>query len=693
MMKDLFSGSLGKLNNHGGSRIYTTPNTILVPPEYEVDIGKHGDFVTCSLDGRLWVFKDKIIALKWNEETGRMEFSTSRSFNNDKFIQRGIDWILTARYIIQYNDGKILVEAHKIPSLAPMEKFYSLLPAIDGFQIIKGYLIRKPNSGHSDLVYPVKDNSNFLVPINSDIYGKNFSQAGRVTIEGENNEYELKIASSYPLNNGITGLCFLGNSLFGFQAEENSEELFYSSRNLDIFSFNENMWRTLSEETGKIYFDIFNRTAIALHDKGIEILPYNKIVECLALKEWIAPTNNKKIHYISNSNIISVFNKRVLETNLFCKYYRNLLQNNKELSITAVAYQNIDKEKLRLSIGSDKGKLNVNSINCVAFESYEIDIELLKSGEYVFIDKCGNLPAFISNKKVISVNTNSGTLPSNGYDYSYFYFDFDSGEYIEKNFSFRPSYTEHLEYHYEEIYTLFEHYGIVDGPYKKYQKYAIPNPDAIIFGTMDGARHIIGRFHTEAPYYRLTSYELCSIEFNTINKTIEYTIKERKYRIREIISLYTLEEMKLEGPGVRDVGYYSGPEEVAYYSSSSDIVSEKREIISMINESWEKLNKKTFPSFCYIDFENMTQNDITFGIKYTDNYFSEISKTFSFNDEQKELLKIYDYPLYIECYYNINNINEFVHLICMVKFEERDDTYEKKDALFFVFRTKLKSKE
>ena len=288
MIKDLFSGSLGKLNNHGGSRIYTTPHTILVPPEYEIDIGEHGDFVSCSLDGRLWLFTNKIIALKWNEETGKMEFSTSRSFNNDVFIQRGIDWILTLKYIIQYNEGRILVEAHKINGLQPMEKFYSLLPALDGFQIIKGYLIRKPGAEHKELVYPINNTGIFLTPKGSEIWGKNSNYAGQVTIQKKNNnyEYELNIASTYAVDGNITGISFLGDKLYGFQLDENHQGLCYASQNLNLYSFAYGEWETLSEATGKIYFDVFNHKAIALHDKGMEILPDRKKVECNALEQW-----------------------------------------------------------------------------------------------------------------------------------------------------------------------------------------------------------------------------------------------------------------------------------------------------------------------------------------------------------------------------------------------------------------------
>jgi len=386
MIKDLFTGSLGKLNNHGGSRIYTTPNTILVPPEYEVDIGEHGDFISCSLDGRLWLFKNKIIALKWNEETGRMEFSASRSFNNNQFIARGLDWILTKTYIIQYNNGKIVVEAHKIKDIQPMENFYSLLPALDGFQIIKGYLIRKPGAEHTDLVYPVENAGIFLIPNGSEIWGKKNNSIGEVTIILANkNKYELEIINTYSTDENITGIIFLNGILYGFINDENNKGLCYSSQILNLYSFDLDEWETLSEATGKIYFDVFNQKALALHDKGMEILPDRKKVECNALEQWIAPS--KELHYVSNNIIVSAFSDKVLATNLILKYYRSLLKANKELPITATAYQNNEGKPLKLAVGNVSNKLNFNSLNTTPFYYYkDIDIEINIIDFYLYND-------------------------------------------------------------------------------------------------------------------------------------------------------------------------------------------------------------------------------------------------------------------------------------------------------------------
>ena len=336
MIKDLFSGSLGRINNHGGSRIYTTPNTILVPPEYEIDIGEHGDFVTCSLDGRLWMFKDKIIALKWNQEIGKMEYATTRSFNSPNFIARGRDWILTSTHIIQYFEESpyIIVENHGIESLQPMEEFYSLLPPIQGFQIIKGYLIRKPGSDYKKLVYPVSNENIFLTFHDDEIWGKGSTNVGIVTIS---DEFEFEINTIYTTSDAnITGIAFLRNSLYGFQIDSQSKGLCYSSQDLNLYSFESGTWSTLSEETGKIYFDPFTEKGLALHKKGMELLPDNKKVECNALHQWIAP--NKELHYISDDIVISAFNETVLATNINSGFFRNIL-NNKILPLTTMLYE------------------------------------------------------------------------------------------------------------------------------------------------------------------------------------------------------------------------------------------------------------------------------------------------------------------------------------------------------------------
>ncbi len=133
-MKDLFSGSLGKLNNKGGSRILTTPNTIYVPPEYEIetDVASSGIFVTCSLDGRLWVWRRSrryyIAAFRWNNETEQLEFSKSTFINNANFIGRGVDWLLTDTMIIQASDEEpYIITANLFEDNSNSRFLYSIL--------------------------------------------------------------------------------------------------------------------------------------------------------------------------------------------------------------------------------------------------------------------------------------------------------------------------------------------------------------------------------------------------------------------------------------------------------------------------------------------------------------------------------------------------------------------------------------
>ena len=157
MNKDLFTGSLGKLDNHGGSRIYTTPNTIYVPPEYEIDIGEHGDFVACSLNGRLWLFKDKLIVLKWNSETKKLEFATSLDVDiqyysivtavGKNFIYASTVFFLSLdeepfykRIAINENISEISSEAYidlenetLITAVSDSDKMFSLFSLVDGF--------------------------------------------------------------------------------------------------------------------------------------------------------------------------------------------------------------------------------------------------------------------------------------------------------------------------------------------------------------------------------------------------------------------------------------------------------------------------------------------------------------------------------------------------------------------------------
>ena len=230
-MKDLFSGSFGRLNNHGGSRMFTTPNTIYVPPEYEVktDVPNIAEFVTCSLDGRLWVWKRSkryyVAVFRWNENTQRLVFERTTVFRDLNIIGRGIDWILTDTMIIlaSDNDPYILtsnlfadsgtsflysmLRSKEMPSgidpitkaawglsdsngnsegyayfnrsalLQSVNKHYSFLPAVGDWNIIGNFLIRRLDNplskAHNSML-----NIRPLIPVefngNNPAYGAGF---------------------------------------------------------------------------------------------------------------------------------------------------------------------------------------------------------------------------------------------------------------------------------------------------------------------------------------------------------------------------------------------------------------------------------------------------------------------------------------------------------------------------------------
>ena len=92
--------------------MFSTPRTINVRPDYSIDTGipSVSEFVTCSLDGRLWVYRRSrrfyIVALKWDEEAQRLELAGSSTLSNINIIGRGVDWILTDSLVILASDDE-----------------------------------------------------------------------------------------------------------------------------------------------------------------------------------------------------------------------------------------------------------------------------------------------------------------------------------------------------------------------------------------------------------------------------------------------------------------------------------------------------------------------------------------------------------------------------------------------------------
>ena len=103
-VKNFFSGALGKTKNIGGSRFFTTPHTVDVKENYSIKVGVDSKCLACSLDGKLWLFENSVIALKWNNETKRLEIAASKNIEKEKFVTRGLDWILTDKSIYLVTD-------------------------------------------------------------------------------------------------------------------------------------------------------------------------------------------------------------------------------------------------------------------------------------------------------------------------------------------------------------------------------------------------------------------------------------------------------------------------------------------------------------------------------------------------------------------------------------------------------------
>ena len=134
--KNLFSGALGKLQNIGGSRIYTTPHTVSVPAEYSINVSYNvqGDLVAHSLDGRLWLYRRSrrlgIIALKWNSEQAKLEYAAALNLSNndDVVLACGLDWVLTNNNIFMVADEEPFIRSTQLFDANILDTFlYSIL--------------------------------------------------------------------------------------------------------------------------------------------------------------------------------------------------------------------------------------------------------------------------------------------------------------------------------------------------------------------------------------------------------------------------------------------------------------------------------------------------------------------------------------------------------------------------------------
>ena len=135
-MIDYFAGPLGKLKNIGSSKIYTTPHTVKVDPEYSITLPDEvqGELIAQSRDGRLWFYLDDttlhIVALKWNQETARLDFATTQNISSydETVLACGIDWILTNNNIFSVSDNEpYIFSSNLFDADIPNSFLYSIL--------------------------------------------------------------------------------------------------------------------------------------------------------------------------------------------------------------------------------------------------------------------------------------------------------------------------------------------------------------------------------------------------------------------------------------------------------------------------------------------------------------------------------------------------------------------------------------
>lgn len=356
--KNLFTGSLGKFQDAGGCRFFSTPHTVLVPYEYEINTSSQNSFVACSLDGRLWLFQDYCVAFKWNESTLRMQTAANIQVSNDRFIARGIDWILTQNYYIQVLDESpyIFRQQVSLDEGFTVSKFYSFLPALSDWQIINGFLIRRYGNEAGNALYSLSVPTGvYLTHKDNNIWGKDSSFIGLASISGDD-DLSLEIAQTHSLSGNVSGLAFVGDDLYGFQLKQDSS-LCPVSDNCLVYAPASGQWiNTFNDEdnSGNIFFDPFNYAAVAVRDNQVNLLQEKKIFQAKGIAQWIAPTRN--IAGVTGDFVIARLEHDILATHVNSGLYRESL-HEKALALSSASYSGY-----KLAVGTAGNAVRFNQI-------------------------------------------------------------------------------------------------------------------------------------------------------------------------------------------------------------------------------------------------------------------------------------------------------------------------------------------
>jgi len=557
-MKDLFSGSLGKLNNHGGSKIYTTPNTILVPPEYEIDIGEHGDFVSCSLDGRLWLFKKSrffhhLVILRWNAENNKLVFVQTLSLREPTFLARGLDWILTDKQIFFAQDEEPYVFNYTLSEPLEFTSYndnnYCLLPKInEDYQLINDYLFSRKENKYFKIEYfwPYGNsiapfNQIALTQLNNQLYGVwgfVFAKCALVpsvlNINNEPVEYYLFFFTFHDKYN--SSLMYYNTGIYSLLSSDRYVMIDkdYSSitcknvkENLIIF-LNENNDYTglyfdengnLSTDTdsydksGKLYLDVFTNKVFLIDKNYLSFRNNDKVFKANGLSQWINPNNNETFEGITGNAIIAKLGENdVLATYPNEEFHRELLRN-KQISLTPYVFNGyrlsvgiIQNNKIgvnKLKSNEDNRMLNLEVKNLVNFEIVDYNFNSLNTlnSNVKHLNKGGQEGIYIRSSGNISGSTFLVWL----YQPFVLYTDEPYGEPVEIFKDDNPSMGQRMEateaITYEEWYEQIEDVYIDGSP--------------IALALLGGYKYPYpSRHHSSISYYDSTSSSFINREFD-----------------------------------------------------------------------------------------------------------------------------------------------------------------------------------
>ena len=396
--------------------MFSIPHTIAVPPEYEIetDVPSVAVFVTCTLDGRLWVFRRSrryyIAVFRWDEDTQRLVFVSTIILNDETIIKRGVDWILTDKSFILSSDSepyisRITYESDDTTYIDSINQSYSFFTEFETWkeifirQIIKTNNVPFSNTLNEgcleipqSAIVPLEfhyysDNdiqavTDFMPKLcycNGQLYGKGKAHIGRAYLlpyifdtNGVPIDFYLYISPDYLRHYDTDNQTFDDNDGWAdflitplnqeaacfFIPERNDSTFCKKAKNGQVFILPQNeqlecKQLDFSVNNGAIFFDGFTGSNLMLNNNGAFWLCDNLSYECKGLHQWLVPSNIAMT--ISSQNIMSDFDNETLSIYIQQGFYRELLMN-KILIFTIREYS---RQTLFMGEKNIEGKRNI----------------------------------------------------------------------------------------------------------------------------------------------------------------------------------------------------------------------------------------------------------------------------------------------------------------------------------------------